>query len=73
MKILSLVTLVSRDKDGKKIERAPGVVDVDDATGINLIKLGQAKTLEDAKAQAAAESSGPSVKTVPSKKSEDKK
>lgn len=68
MKIVSSVTLVSLDKDGKHVNTPPGFVDVDEETAKTLIARGQAKTLDDAKAEAKAESEGPSVKqTKPAK------
>jgi hypothetical protein len=62
MKIVSLVTLISLDKDGNTVQKAPGVVEVDEETGNTLIKRGQAKSMEDAKADAAADANGPTVK-----------
>lgn len=62
MKVLTLVTTVKLSKDGSHISTPPGVVDLDDETAEQLLARGQAKTLDEVKAEEAAASSGPSVK-----------
>lgn len=62
MKIVSLVSLVSIDKEGNQVTTLPGVVDVDEETAKQLLARGQAKSLEDAKAEAKAEAEGVTVK-----------
>lgn len=64
MKVVTLVTTVKLDKDGNSVNTPPGLVDLDDETAKAMIARGQAKTVEDAKAEAAAESAGPTVKNV---------
>lgn len=73
MKILTLVTISNgKGKDGKPSYLPPGEVDLPDDEAQRLIRLGMAKTIAQAEAEAAAsaggvtvkQSKGPSINTV---------
>lgn len=63
MKVFTLVTTVSLDKEGNTISTPPGEVELDEGSAKSLLARGQAKTLGEAKAEAEADESGPKVKT----------
>jgi hypothetical protein len=64
MKIITLVTTITRDKHGKEIWTPPGEVDVDEETAQALLARGQAKTVAEAKAEEAAKDGGVRVRTT---------
>lgn len=64
MKIITSVTVIARNKDGKDVATPPGEIDLDEATANELIARGQAKTVADAKAEAKVAASGVQVQTA---------
>lgn len=63
MKIITLVSTGTLDKDGKLVTTPPGVVDFDDETANDLLDRGFAKTIAEATAEAETAAGGVKVQT----------
>lgn len=74
MKIIALVTLIGRDKEGNALPNKPGsIVEIDDAEAKDLIARGHAEPVGKPKAAPEGDAGVPKVKTEGNKVKIEKK